>query len=55
VKKLRKQPVKSPEPKGVPEDFEPQVINETDEAAAPSSSRLDHRKKSRIVNSEGRA
>jgi hypothetical protein len=31
VKKLRKQPEKSLEPKGVPEDFEPQVINETDE------------------------
>jgi hypothetical protein len=31
VKKLRKQPVKLPEPTGVPEDFEPQVINETDE------------------------
>ena len=31
VKKLRKQPDKSLEPKGVPEDFEPQVINETDE------------------------
>jgi len=31
VKKLRKQPVKSPEPTRVPEDFEPQVINETDE------------------------
>ena len=31
MKKLRKQPVKSPEPTGVPEDFEPQVINETDE------------------------
>jgi hypothetical protein len=30
VKKLRKQPDKSLEPKGVPEDFEPQVINETD-------------------------
>jgi hypothetical protein len=31
VKKLRKQPDKSLEPKGVPEDFEPQVINETDD------------------------
>jgi hypothetical protein len=31
VKKLRKHPEKSQEPKGVPEDFEPQVINETDE------------------------
>jgi hypothetical protein len=31
VKKLRKQADKSLEPKGVPEDFEPQVINETDE------------------------
>jgi hypothetical protein len=31
VKKLRKQPDKSSEPKGVPEDFEPEVINETDE------------------------
>ena len=31
MKKLRKQPDKSLAPKGVPEDFEPQVINETDE------------------------
>jgi hypothetical protein len=31
MKKLRKHPDKSPEPKGVPDDFEPQVINETDE------------------------
>jgi hypothetical protein len=31
VKKLRKHPDKSPGPKGVPEDFELQVINETDE------------------------
>ena len=31
MKKLRKQHDKSLEPKGVPEDFEPQVINETDE------------------------
>jgi hypothetical protein len=31
VKKLRKHPEKSPEPKSVPEDFEPEVIDETDE------------------------
>ena len=31
MKKLRKQPVKSREPTGVPEDFEPEVIDETDE------------------------
>jgi len=31
VKKLRKQPDKSLGSKGVPEDFEPQVINETDD------------------------
>ena len=31
VKKLRKHPDKSLEPTGVPQDFEPQVINETDE------------------------
>jgi hypothetical protein len=31
VKKLRKQPDKSLEPKGVLEDFEPEVIDETDE------------------------
>ena len=31
VKKLRKDSEKSLEPVGVPEDFEPQVINETDE------------------------
>jgi hypothetical protein len=31
VKKLRKQPDKSLEPTGVPEDFEPEVIDETDE------------------------
>jgi hypothetical protein len=31
VKKLRKQPVKSPEPTGVADDFEPEVIDETDE------------------------
>ena len=31
MKKPRKQPEKSLEPKGVPVDFEPEVINETDE------------------------
>jgi hypothetical protein len=31
VKKLRKHPDKSLEPKGVPADFEPEVIDETDE------------------------
>ena len=31
MKKLRKHPDKSLEPTGVPLDFEPQVINETDE------------------------
>ena len=31
MKKLRKQPVKSPEPTGVADDFEPEVIDETDE------------------------
>jgi hypothetical protein len=31
VKKPRKQPDKSLEPTRVPKDFEPQVINETDE------------------------
>jgi hypothetical protein len=31
VKKLRKQFDKSPEAKGVPDDFEPEVIDETDE------------------------
>ena len=31
MKKLRKHPDKSLEPKGVPDDFEPEVIDETDE------------------------
>jgi hypothetical protein len=31
VKKLRKHPDKSLEPTSVPEDFEPEVIDETDE------------------------
>jgi hypothetical protein len=40
---LRKHPDKSLEPKGVPDDFEPEVIDETDEGA-PSSFPLDHRR-----------
>jgi hypothetical protein len=44
VKKLRKRPDKSLEPKGVPEDFEPQVIDETDESGCTIIAPLDHRR-----------